>query len=163
MEEVPPKTPQESSTHLGKCEHTVLNIGEQIAVRRTDLLSATYVLHCPKKSAGYPADFLIQPSYITRPEHSPTNRVRSRTLYRQAPPCPKKNFPQVPAARQKQIVFSLCKGGDLREVLGGRGRFGGGGRPLSRGLPPPPRSSSPSKVFPYFFVNATARRSQRSL
>ena len=96
-------------------------------MRRTDLLPVTYGLHCPKKSAGYPADFLIPPSYITRPEHSPTNGVRSRTLYRQAPPCPKKNFPQVPAARQSESNFRSAQAGTCGKFSEGEGGLEGEG------------------------------------
>ena len=112
-------------------------------------MPVTYGLHCPKKSAGYPADFLIQPSYITRPEHSPTNGVRSRSLYRQAPPCPKKNFPQVPAAHQSESKFRSAQAGTCGKFSEGEGGLEGEGDlfqevslPL-QGLLPPPRSSLP--------------------
>lgn len=103
-------------------------------------MSATYVLHCPKKSAGYPADFLIQPSYITRPEHSPTNRVRSRTIRRIAPPCPKKTSRMSPPPIKASQISALHRRG-----LAGSSRRE---REVWRGRETSfKRSPSPSKVF----------------
>ena len=113
-------------------------------------MSAKYVSQrSPKKSAGCPADFLIQPSYITRPEYSPTNGVRSRTIRRTAPPHPKKNFPQVPAARQSKSNFHSAQAGTCGKFSEGEGGLEGEGDlfqevslPL-QGLLPPPRSFLP--------------------
>ncbi len=49
--------------------------------------------------------------------------------------------PRAPALNKANQIFALQGRVLLGEVLGGEGRFGGGGTPLSRGVPPPPRSS----------------------
>ena len=54
---------------------------------------------------------------------------------------PEKELPASPRRPSKRVKFPLCTGGDLREVLGGRGRFGGGRETSFK------RSPSPSKVF----------------
>ena len=60
-----------------------------------------------------------------------------------------KTSPVTPPLIKNETKFLPLSGGVTGEVLGGCGRFGGRGTPLSRGVPLPPRSfPHPSKVFP---------------
>ena len=83
---------------------------------------------------------------LTKGIHAPyappaTNRARSRTLQKFPTSKTNKNFPHDPAAIQSETKFRSCSGGDMGEVLGERGRFGGRAPPsFKRGL-------SPSKVL----------------
>ena len=77
----------------------------------------------------------------------PTNRARSRTIKKHLPPETKELPPRAPAPNKANQIFALRGRVRLGEVLGGCGRFGGRGAPLSRGAPLPPRSSSPRKFF----------------
>ena len=73
----------------------------------------------------------------------PTKRARqphfAKTLYR---PKRQKLPPRAPAPCKTKQLFAMKRRVLLGEVLGGSGRFGGRGTPLSRGVPLPPRSSS---------------------
>lgn len=57
----------------------------------------------------------------------PTNGVRSRTIRRIAPPCPKKNFPQVPAAHQSESNFRSAQAGTCGKFSEGEGGLEGEG------------------------------------
>ena len=93
---------------------------------------------------GAPAGGISAPVYgIITERFSPTKRVRSRTLYRRAPPKQPKNFParQPPLSKPKKFAdrnggCRAGKFGEMREVWRGK-------RPLRKGSLPPPRSSSP--------------------
>ena len=93
---------------------------------------------------GAPAGGISAPVYgIITERFSPTKRVRSRTLYRRAPPKQPKNFParQPPLSKPKKFADRNggCRAGKFGEMREGwRGK-----RPLRKGSLPPPRSSSP--------------------
>ena len=70
-----------------------------------------------------------------------TDRARSRTFCRRAPPNPPKNFPVRQPPPEKQESFSLLCGGCRAGKFGESGRgLGREGNPSERGFPPSPRS-----------------------
>ena len=71
-----------------------------------------------------------------------TKRARSRTLQEICTSRPNPKLPPYPRHFQKrETIFHFVSGGDMGEVRGGSGRFGGSGDPYERGRPAPPRSS----------------------
>ena len=66
-------------------------------------------------------------------------------------PNQQKTSPVTPPLIKNETKFLPLSGGVMGEVLGGCGRFGGRGSPLSRGLPLPPRS------FPYLTPHSSQK------
>ena len=66
-------------------------------------------------------------------------------------PSKPKTSPVTPPLIKNETKFLPLSGGVMGEVLGGCGRFGGRGTPLSRGVPLPPRS------FPYFTPHSSRK------
>ena len=62
-----------------------------------------------------------------------------------------KTSPVTPPLIKNETKFLPLSGGVTGEVLGGCGRFGGRGTPLSRGVPLPPRS------FPYLTPHSSRK------
>ena len=112
-------------------------------------MPVTYVLHCPKKSAGCPADFLIQPSYITRPEHSPQTEREAAPSAASHLPARKRTSRKSPPPVKNKLFFHSAKAGTCGKFSEGEGGLEGEGDlfqevslPL-QGLLSPPRSSLP--------------------
>ena len=103
-------------------------------------MPVTYVLHCPKKSAGSPADFLIPPSYITRPEHSPQTECEAAPFTAKHLPARKRTSRKSPPPVKASQISALHRRG-----LAGSSRRE---REVWRGRETSfKRSPSPSKVF----------------
>ena len=95
-----------------------------------------------------------------------TKGARSRTLQEICTSRPNPKLPPYPRHFQKrETIFHFVSGGDMGEVLGGCGRFGGRGAPLSRGAPLPPRSSPapPRSSYTFRTLLGTKRRTLRGI
>ena len=79
------------------------------------------------------------PRVVPPPAHQPSAKPHSAT--NSYLPNRQKTSPMSPPFPKSETNLRFLNGGDMGEVLGGCGRFGGRGSPLSRGLPLPPRSS----------------------
>ena len=114
-----------------------------------------------KRSEGYLLTAYITKSYAsaeippagTRVGHTcephsphPQNGREAARCNKFTPPKTQKTSPMSPPPSKSETNLRFVNGGDMGEVLGERGRFGGREPPLSRGGSLPPRSFS--KVFP---------------
>ena len=101
----------------------------------------------PRRGAGRRDLGTCVRRYIrTHPTHQSGAKPHSAKKF--TPPNPTKKLPpRAPAPCKAKQHFAMKGRVLLGEVLGGCGRFGGRGSPLSRGLPLPPRSSPPPRSF----------------
>ena len=88
----------------------------------------------------------------------PTRKPSAKPHTAKTPNLPnrQKTSPMSPPFPKSETNLRFLNGGDMGEVLGGCGRFGGRGTPLSRGVPLPPRSS-----YTFFAFFGTKRRTLR--